>query len=832
MKMSRKKIVVIMGLCLLVGTSMVAILVNPNMGEEIGIMDMAGLKGSEYSGSRNSNSVPFGHFTENMGQVPQEDIRYYLTSGNIQMGFATSEVRMKIIGMSNEMGLREDLMIRITFKGSFNVDPVAERELSFKSNYFLRDHEQDQLIGVSNYKRIIYENLYPDIDLVYVATEENVKYKFIVHPGGDPSSIHILYEGIESLEIDPQGDLIIHTLLGDMEDPLPFTYQGSDDVIPCNYNLRDEKSFGFICAEWDGSKDLIIDPIITYSTLIGGSSEDNCISFTVDDNGYAYMTGWTSSTDFPATTGAYQTSGGLGSQDAWFGKLNTDGSAYSYLSYIAYSGGESLISMDLDSSGNIYLIGFTTSTDIPVTTSAFQSTFGGLSDAFIMVFSNNGETLSYCSYFGGSSRDMGVSIVVDDDHYYFTGYTMSSDMPTGSGSFDTTFNGGESSWLGPGMDGFVAKFAISDHSNVYSTFLGGTKNDMCTGITVDESGRAAVSGSSYSENFPTTSNAYDTTYNGCTRTFAGYNVYGGDFIVTHLAADGSELCYSTFFGGSDFDTTNGITMDDEGCVYFTGDTYSQDMPTTQNAVDTSHNGATDLRDGIVVKLDPSKSGASSLVYSTFIGGTGTEWTSGIDVDPDGNAYVTGYTTSSDLPVTRWAFCPDLNQNTPGADGFFFKINPTATELLYLTYVGGSAKDSISTVVFVNDENVYIGGLTCSSDFPVTSGAADTTYGGGTWVGDGFVMKLDFPDAGDMIDLLIEDIEELVEDEILNQGQGQSLIAKLNAAKIQLDKGNPSVAMTLVNEFIGKVETMVKTDKLTTSQGQELIDTAEFIKLSI
>jgi hypothetical protein len=448
-------------------------------------------------------------------------------------------------------------------------------------------------------------------------------------------------------------------------------------------------------------------------------------------------------------------------------------------------------------------------------------------EGIITVLSNDGSSILYSSYFGGSGYEFVSNIVVDEDgYYYITGFTLSSDLPTTTSAFDPTFNGGESSWLGAGMDGFVAKFDSEDHSRVYATYLGGSRNDMCFKLDVDSNGRAVVIGSSFSTNFPTTSNAYDTSYNGCDRKFLGtWWVYGGDFIVTQLAADGSTLRYSTYFGGDDYESGYGISLDSSGNAYIVGETYSSDLPTTNGAFDTSYNGGTDQRDGVIAKFNFSQSGINSLVYSTYIGGSGDEYTAGVEVDSEGYAYISSSTTSADFPLTLWAV-DTVIEGGNSYEATVVKFDKTGSNILYSTYLGGSGWDVGNEIEIVSD-SIYLAGYTTSSDFPVTSGAADTTFNGGLNLGDGFVLKMDLPDAVDMLDLLIEEIEDLVP-EILNKGQGNSLISKLETAKKQIQKSNDATAINLLNAFIKEVFSMVKSGKLSSDVGAKLINAANFI----
>jgi hypothetical protein len=465
---------------------------------------------------------------------------------------------------------------------------------------------------------------------------------------------------------------------------------------------------------------------LVYSTYLGGSGEDYGYGIAVDTAGNAYITGETSSTNFPTTAGAVDTTNNGGS-DVFVSKFNASGSALVYSTYLGGSNTDWGSGIAIDTTGNVYITGYTqSSTNFPTTASAFDTTYnGGYYDSFVTKINASGTALIYSTYLGGSDRDQGEGIAVDQSgNTYIMGGTWSSDFPTIAGAVDTVINGGD--------DVFASKLNSSGSALVYSTYLGGSGSDYGDGIALDTAGNAYITGYTESANFPTTAGAYDTTFN------------GDDVFVSKLNTSGSMLVYSTYLGGSDFDWGCGIVVDTVGNAYITGYTRSSDFPTTTGAFDNTFNGEFNADwDGFVSKLNAS---GTALVYSTYLGGSGEDFGWGITLDIAGNAYITGETYSSNFPTTASAF----DQIFDGGfdDGFVSKLNASGSSLVYSTYLGGSGGEYGSGIAVDNAGNAYITGYTQSSDFPTSAGAYDTTFNGGR---DVFVSKFSFaPLVGDAV----------------------------------------------------------------------------------
>ena len=413
---------------------------------------------------------------------------------------------------------------------------------------------------------------------------------------------------------------------------------------------------------------------LVYSTFVGGSSSDRGLSIKTDSLGDAYVTGYTASTNFPTTPGAFQTTCGCNALDAFVIELNPTGSGLVYSTYLGGSSTEFGYGIAVGASGNAYITGSTVSTDFPVTAGAFQTVcldcqqFAGSS--FVTELNPSGSALVYSTFLGGTGREQGSGIAVDaTGSAYLTGFTYSGDFPVTPGAFQTTCACNPSLGLG---DAFASKLNPTGSALVYSTFLGGTVGNPYsyaygTGIALNSSGNAYVTGYTASSDFPTTPGAFQTKNLGILNAF-----------VTEMNPAGSALVYSTYLGGSNYTTGQGIALDHSGNAYVAGDAVSTSFPTTPGAFQTScadSNGGCSLGDVFVTELNPVGSG---LVYSTYIGGINSDNGTGIALDAVGDFYVTGDTQSSNFPTTLGAFqttCSGGNCVFPDTDLFLAKFIP-------------------------------------------------------------------------------------------------------------------------------------------------------------
>jgi hypothetical protein len=583
---------------------------------------------------------------------------------------------------------------------------ASKRELQplpGKVNYFLGSDPSKWRTNVAIYAQVEYQNVYPGVDLRYYGNERELEYDFIVAPGADPKAIRLTFDGAREFNIDADGNLLLHTAAGsELQLRKPFIYQekGSDrEEIKGGFVLA-EGHVGFQLGAYDANRPVVIDPTLVYSTHLGGAHSSSGQGIAVDAAGNVYVTGDTNAVDFPTAKPLQRAQGG--STNVFITKLSPDGSKMLYSTYIGGNGDDVGYGIAVDAAGNAYVTGDTSSANFPLE-KPLQKNFGGIFDAFALKISSDGSKLIYSTFVGGSQGDRGDAIAVDaSGSAYITGYTYSTDFPVVN-PIETAFTDGNvhcfvakvnpagsalvySTYLGGGddrpeqatgiavdsagnayvtgytnsakfpsvnpiqkfvgpTDVFVTKINAAGSAFAYSTHIGGNADDEGMAIAVDASGSAYVTGETESLDFPTTPGAYST------KCFAVPTpgrmrelCSGGDVFVSKLSPDGSKLVYSTFVNGTDFEVGRGIAVDSAGSAYITGLTTSNDFPSV-NPLQKAFGGG-DF-DAFVFKLSPD---GSALVYSSPLGGTGNDGGYAIAVDGKGNAYVTGYTYSTDFPT--------------------------------------------------------------------------------------------------------------------------------------------------------------------------------------
>ncbi len=658
-------------------------------------------------------------------------------------------------------------VVRMKLEGANPAPQVSGLgELPGRSNYFIGNDPEKWRTNVPNYVKVQYKDVYRGVDLVYYGNQGQLEYDFVVAPGADPNSIKLSFQGAKGIHVDKEsGDLVLNSSGSALRFHKPVVYQPEESqkskvksqkskveeplidghsvlrasklatrnsklAVPKSKigNPKSEITVGFEVAGYDPNKPLVIDPVLAYSTYLGGSDFDAGTSIAVDSTGNAYVTGETASTDFP-TMFPYQANN-AGNSDVFVTKLDPSGTTRVYSTYLGGSLSERGTSIAVDSFGNAYITGRTNSDDFPMM-NAFQADLLGDYDAFVVKLNADGNALLYSTYFGGGGNDAGLGIAVDawGDAYVTGGASVLSmdDFPTTTGAFQRVFGGGMN-------DAFVAKFDPSragPASLVYSTFLGGGDIERGNSIAVDSAGNAYLTGRTRSTDFPTR-NPLQMAYGG-----GSYDAF-----VAKLNDTGTDLIYSTFLGGSELDQGYGIAVDSAGNVYVTGETASLDLPITpESAFQPTFGGG--LNDAFVAMIDST---GGVLVYSTYLGGSDVDLGSGIAVDASGNAYVTGATTSTDFPTAN----PLQPANGGGLDAFVARIDPSqqgSVSLVYSTYLGGSGAENppfqgaggnpVGAIAVDASGNTYVTGGTTSTDFP-TANPLQPDNGGGT---DAFVAMI-------------------------------------------------------------------------------------------
>ncbi len=595
-------------------------------------------------------------------------------------------------------------------------DPAVQVEglnsLPGSSNYFLGNDPRKWRTRIPHYARVRYRNVYPGIHLTFYGNQRRLEYDFVVSPGCDPSMIRLGFSGFDGLRIDKAGDVVLRTVSGEIRQQRPTVYQEIDGVkkqIEGRYVLRGKEQVGFQVAEYEASLPLVIDPVLSYSTYLGGSGEEGFDSrIAVDSAGNAYVVGTTDSSAFPTTPGASQ--GSPGGRDVFVAKINSAGTALLYSTVLGGSYNDSGFDIAIDSAGNAYVTGNTSSSNFPTTAGAFRTASTG--GAFVAKLNAAGAALVYSTYLDSVGAEAYGVAADPAGNAYITGTTFSTEFPTTPGTFQPTKR--------PANDVFITKLNPAGNALVYSTFLGGSANEEASSIAIDGSGNAYVAGGSESVDFPTTPGAFQ-------RTKAADE--SRDAFVAKLNSEGSALVYSTYLGGNGGEGAIDIAIDGAGSAYVTGLTFSIDFPTTPGAFQRALAGNSD---GFAAKLNAQ---GSVLVYSTLLGGVNNDAGLSIAVDSTGNVYLTG-ASSANFPVTADAFQGTLRGVT---DAFVAKLN-LGGALVYSSFLGGDDNDSGTGIAVDPAGSAYIVGVTGSGNFPTTPGVRQTFPAGGR-SGDAFIAKV-------------------------------------------------------------------------------------------
>ena len=606
---------------------------------------------------------------------------------------------------------------------------------SHVSHYFTGSDPSAWLTDVPNFAQVRCVDVYPGIDLIYYGRTGELEYDWVVEPGADPGRIVMTFSGVDSLQPDASGQLVLSTAAGDVIHRAPELYQTIDGQrvqIAGSFQIFEDQTVGFEVGSYDPTRALVIDPQVLYTTWIGGSLFDETYGVAVDAEGNAYVVGQTDSLDFPIVGNAIQPEKqgqpgpNVAGADAFIAKFNAAGT----LEWSTYLGGDSFdraSGVAFGADGSIYVGGTTRSIDFP-TWFALQPTLSGPQgddndryiDAWMAKLTPDGSALFYSTYLGGPTADGATDLAVDAaGSAYLVGGT-SGGFPVQDSLY--SYRGGAEGWAFNG-DAFLTKFAPDGQSLVFSTFLGGTAGDAAHGIALDESGNMYVAGD--------TSSVIDFPMVNPLVLPVGTN--NQDTFVTKISADGSEVLYSTRLGGSTGDPNtqlegewlHDIAVDASGVIAVVGSTGSANFPTTANALKpasadlgvlegTNHN----ITDAFLSVVDPSLSGGDALVYSTFLGGDNgseSQYSSAVTFDPIGDIYVAGSTGANDFPVTDDAIQPFFAGGfDPDGDVFLVKINrfkEGAESLVYGSYYGGGGMDTASDVAVTDYGHVFIAGRT-------------------------------------------------------------------------------------------------------------------------
>jgi len=670
-------------------------------------------------------------FEANLGQADPQ-VKFLSRGRGYAFLLSRDGAAMKLRSAARRQGGRGDPaksdVLRMELVGANPQKVSGIDELPGKSNYFIGNDPARWRTGVANYARVRYQSVFPGVDLVYYGNQGQLEYDFVVTPGADPGAIRMTLDTVgmgpgPGLCVDGNGDLVVKMNGGQVRFQKPTVYQMAPSAEPTLGGARRSidgrfrltgRRVTFAIGSYDHRLPLVIDPSLTYSTYLGGTDNDIANAIAIDSSGNAYLTGQTYSTNFPTQNpeqpAGCPTCSSTGKSDAFVSKINSSGSALTYSTYIGGSFADAGFAIAVDSAGNAYVTGQTDSTDFP-NKGGFQTTGDNSGEAFVLELDSAGSSLVYSSYLGGTGTDFGTGIAVDSSgNAYVVGTTYASNFPTAN-AYQSTNKGGS--------DAFVTKVEAGGAKILDSTYLGGSSNDSGNAIRVDSSGNAYVTGETLSNNFPTAS-AFQASYGG-----------QGDAFVTKLAipiSGNMSLGFSTYLGGTTADQAFGIALDGSNNVYITGVTTSTDFP-TKGPFQGALSGGTG-QDAFVSKLSSS---GSSLIYSTYLGGAGSDTAHSVAVDSSGLAHVAGFTTSSNFPTAN----PIQGTYNGNTDAFLTRLSPSGCGLAFSTFLGGKSTDEVLGVRADSGGASYLTGYTASNDFPVQSPFQGSTHGND----DAFLAKI-------------------------------------------------------------------------------------------
>lgn len=623
--------------------------------------------------------------------------------------------------------------LRMTFVGANRHAEIAGAdEQSGPVSYFTGNEPGRWRTGIPSFSRVKYDEIYPATDLVFYGREGELEYDFIVRPGGDPSRIELEFAGARSLALTDGGDLVVLLDGGHLRWHAPVAYQDIDGerrAVDCAFTLPAEGRVAFSVGSYDAAQPLTIDPLLVYSTYLGGSLQDIGQAIAVDRMGTVFVTGQADSLNFPTNRAFRGTNSG--GADVFVARLNTNATAFHYSTYVGGNNADIAFGIAVDSGGNAYVAGRTESANFP-TRNAFQNSLDGTlyPDAFIFKLGTNGTNLIYSSYFGGSDLEAAYGVAVDagTNNAYLVGETFSGASFPKKSPFQNNAGGL--------TDAFVARFNTSSSGNGslgWASWLGGGDDDVGFAIKVDTSGNVYVTGQSTTNfisnpTFPLQSPFQSSFRGGITEAF-----------VAKIDATGGSIVWSSYLGGNNNDAGFGIALDSSNNVYVAGSTSSDDFPLT-NALQTAHGDGGFTYDAFLARI---RANGSGLTYSTFLGGQIDDEARAVAVDAAGNAWIAGGTFSANFP-NRPA---PLQTNFGGAgDAFVAMINPALSgpdSLLFSTYYGARAPEYANGIAVDTNGNCYIIGEARGTNAPgATAGVVQPNYGGGA--SDAFVAKFFAP----------------------------------------------------------------------------------------
>jgi hypothetical protein len=617
--------------------------------------------------------------------------------------------------------------VRIRFPGARpGVEAVASEPRPGRIHYLVGRDAARWRRNLPLHGRITCAGVHPGLDLAVHGRDGRVEFDVIAAPGADLSAFRLAVEGADARTLEPDGDLALRAGTRRLVLRRPVAYQeisGARRAVESRFVPRGA-AFAFAVGEHDAAAPLVIDPVLELSSYAGGERFDTARAVAVDADGFVLVAGATASKDFPTTAGAFQPEYAGGNDDfergdAFLMKLAPGGTSLVWATYLGGDDVDAGEAVAVGPGGDVFVVGGTFSKDFPVTPGALQperakSDF----DAFVARLTPDGAALVYSTYLGGKDGDFARAVAVDAaGNASVAGHTFSKDFPVTAGAFQT-------SRLGP-QDAFVARLAADGSALLWSTYLGGKDGEAAAGLALAADGGVVVAGGTTSRKFPVTAGAFQTEYAGET-----------DAFVTRLSPDGATLVWSSFLGGDNgnpiaYDFANGVALDAYESVYVVGETLARDLPVTPDAFDVEcgRNDNCTATDAFAAKLSAD---GCALLYGTYLGESNVDGARAVAVDARGHAHVVGFTRDNDFPVTEDAF---QGEREGGADAFLSELSPSATSLVYSTFLGSRDDDAANGVALGGALRAHLVGSTTGNGFPIVGPAFQSDYGTST---DGFV----------------------------------------------------------------------------------------------
>lgn len=666
-------------------------------------------------------------FEPNLGQA-SGDVLFQASGPRQSLQVTRREARIRIASPGDDAKLAFVRMEWLESAGAIEAEPSGK--LPGVSHYYLGANPSGWVPNVPQYEQVVLRGIYPGVNLKYYGNEGRLEYDIVLDPHADARQVRFKITGADSIRLAPGGDLLVATPAGELRWKHPVSFQlsgGRKRAVSSRYVL-DGDTVRFETGSYDRSLPLVIDPVLVYSTLLGGLDAERGARLALDPQGNAYLGGTTYSRNFPVNTPMIMGRAIRGLYDAYIAKLNPAGTQILYSTYFGGSDLDIINAITVDVRGSVFATGPTSSDDIPLSDTAYSRTKLGFSDIFALRLNPDG-TLGYSTYFGGPGEENATAINVDSSGAAYIAGFSSDRLPTSPNAAQREFAGGRT-------DAFVLKFNADASQVIYATHFGGRGEEEYTygntteqlprmvgaaafGLAIDGQGNAWFAGTTTSGNLPLTNR--------------NFGLYAGGFTDTYLArlnADGSQFTLVTYLGGGGIDVFTSLATDTQGNAYVCGTTNSRNYPVSANGLNRSFLGGE--FDAFITKVAAD---GNSVLYSTYFGGTGEDACNAITVAAGGDMYFVGATSSRNFPVTPDALDPGpARSSTP----FISALNAAGSQLLTSGFFGGPDAGSFNDIKLDGEGGMAVSGLASGSGFTTTIGSSDPTFNGG--ISDAFVAR--------------------------------------------------------------------------------------------